>query len=268
MARAPNASRDASRARAAAVNDGTRPPGLAAMKADFLRLASPGKARASAWFFRTGPGGYGEGDRFLGLTVPQQRALASKYRALPLDDVLALLGSPWHEHRLTALIMLGQRFERADRPTRAAIARHYLAQRSAVNNWDLVDSSAPHVLGPYLLDRSRAVLDRLARSRSVWDRRIAIIATSAFIRSGQYEDTLRLATVLLDDTHDLIHKATGWMLREVGNRDRARLLAFLDRHGNRMPRTMLRYAVERLPADLRRHYVHGTGRRRRPAVRN
>lgn len=225
------------------------------LRVDMRRLANPSRAKNSAWYFRTGKGEYGYGDRFLGLTVPDQRRLARRYRDLPLVAVLRLLRSPHHEHRLTAVFILVDQFSRGTDADRRRIATAYLAARRYINNWDIVDSSAPDLLGVFLLTRSRFVLSRLVRSTSVWDRRIAVLATSTFIRHGQLDDTLQLARYLLDDDHDLIHKAVGWMLREVGDRDAAVLRRFLRQYAGRMPRTMLRYAIEKFPPLERRRWL-------------
>lgn len=228
---------------------------FAALNRDLKRPASPAKAKASAWFFKTGRGQYGEGDAFLGVTVPEQRRIAKKYRDLPLVDVLKLLKSKYHEHRLTAVLILGDQFRRGDEKKRRDVARAYLQSKKYINNWDIIDSSAPHILGTYLLTHPRAILARLARSKNLWERRMAIIATQTFIRHGQFDDTLKLAKALLRDREDLIHKAVGWMLREVGNRDRVAEERFLKRHAGMMPRTMLRYAMEKFPLSSRRKYA-------------
>lgn len=209
-------------------------------------LASPEKAKISSGFFKTGKGQYGEGDRFLGVTVPQQRSIAKKHRGLPFSEIEILLGSPYHEARLTGLLILTYRFERADEKTKKEIFNFYLAHISAVNNWDLVDVTAPNIVGGYLLGKksTRKILHRFARSENLWERRIAIVSTFAFIRNGDFADTLAIAETFLADRHDLIHKATGWMLREVGKRDETVLKNFLDTHAAIMPRTMLRYAIE------------------------
>jgi 3-methyladenine DNA glycosylase AlkD len=228
--------------------------------AAFRRLrtfGNPAKAAHSLRFFKTGPGQYGEGDRFIGVTVPELRAVAKEFRDLPLREIDALLQSPWHEARLLGLVILVRAFERGDASTRREVYDLYLDRTDRINNWDLVDSSAPQIVGGFLADRAdRArVLDRLARSKSLWERRIAIVSTLYLIRTSQFDDTLRIAERLLDDEEDLMHKAAGWMLREVGKKDEPTLRRFLDRHAGRMPRTMLRYAIERLPDAARRRYM-------------
>ena len=215
------------------------------------KAAEPGRAETLQRFFKTGPGEYGEGDVFLGVPVPAVRKIAHRFHALEVEDVLQLLRSPVHEERLVALVWLVRRYERGDEGVRQAVYELYLDNTDRVNNWDLVDVSAPQIVGAHLLDRPRGVLDRLARSPAVWERRISVMATFAFIRAGEHEDTLRLGRVLLRDEHDLIHKAVGWMLREVGKRDEALLMGFLERHAPEMPRTMLRYSVERLDPETR-----------------
>jgi 3-methyladenine DNA glycosylase AlkD len=218
-------------------------------------LANPERAQFLLRFFRTGPGQYAEGVVFLGLTMPDVRTLARDFAGLPLEDVVELLHSKWHEERTLALLLLVKRSAKADAGTRAHIARLYLDNTAFINNWDLVDLSAEHVIGGWLRDRDRAVLYQLARSASLWERRIAVLATFHFIKQGDFTDTLRLCELLLDDSHDLIHKATGWMLREVGKRDVTALRNFLDEHAPRMPRTMLRYAIEKLPELERKRFM-------------
>ncbi len=217
-------------------------------------------------FFRTGAGEYGAGDRFLGLSVPQVRGLARTHAELRLPDVERALDSPWHEERLLALLILVRRYARATATDRDRLFRLYLRKRDRVNNWDLVDVSAAAIVGAHLENRDSRVLDRLARSPSLWDRRIAMIATYHDIRRGLFDNALRVAGMLVADEHDLIHKAVGWMLREVGNRDRAAEEQFLRDHPG-MPRTMLRYAIEKFPEPLRRRYLSaGRSRARRPAI--
>lgn len=218
-------------------------------------LADPVRASHSLRFFRTAPGDYGAGDRFLGLTVPRIRELASEFAGLPLPEIEALLESEWHEARLLAVILLSNEYRRADAKSRGRIYRLYLRRTDRINNWDLVDSSAPGIVGAHLLGRSRAPLRKLARSRSLWERRIAVVATQHLIRHDEFEDTLKLAELLIDDEHDLIHKAVGWMLREVGKRDERTLTDFLDRRAMALPRTALRYAIERLSPAKRRRYM-------------
>lgn len=231
---------------------------LTAVRRDIRALGSPERAKHSLRFFRTGPGEYGEGDKFLGLTVPEMRAIAKRYRDLDHDEVLELLQSEWHEERLVALLLLVDAYERGDEAGRLKIHRAYLANTRRVNNWDLVDMSAGQVVGGHLDAAEIRLLEKLARSKELWERRIAIVATFNFIKRGELAPTQRIAEILLEDTHDLIHKAVGWMLREVGKKDRKVLDAFLARHYRRMPRTMLRYAIERHPETMRKRYLAGT----------
>ena len=238
------------------------PPTAAAIRAQLRALADPMIASASRRFFKTGPGEYGHGDRFLGIRVPTLRKLAREYRAVPVAAAFALLRSPLHEERLLALLILVARYARGTGAERQRIYDHYLKHvPKHVNSWDLVDSSAPYIVGAHLVERDRGVLYDLACSPHLWSRRVAIIATFCFIKQGSFEDTLALAEQLLDDREDLMHKAVGWMLREVGNRDAAVAERFLRRHCRDMPRTMLRYAIEKLPERTRRAYLDGTAAR-------
>lgn len=224
-----------------------------------LRVFSdPEKARVLRRFFKTGPGEYGEGDRFLGVMVPDIRRTVREFQNVPLAEVRKLLRSPFHEERLLALLILVRQYERADERRRAAIYSLYLRSTRSVNNWDLVDLTAPNIVGIHLKNRSRRPLYALARSHDLWKRRIAILATFAFLRDGQYDDSLAIARSLLHDEEDLIHKAAGWMLREVGKRDQRVLETFLRTHCRSMPRTMLRYAIERFPKAKRRQYLNGS----------
>jgi len=218
-------------------------------------LADPARARILAGFFKTGPGEYGEGDRFRGIPVPMQRRVARDFHGLPLREIDRLLRSPWHEDRLTALLILTLRFPRAAETEQREIYSFYLRRARRVNNWDLVDLTAPCIVGGWLVGRSIGPLRRLARSRDLWERRIAMVATFAFIRRGEFGAAEEIAETLLRDPHDLIHKAAGWMLREVGKRDRATLERFLDRHAATMPRTMLRYAIEKFSPARRQRYL-------------
>ncbi len=219
--------------------------------------ADPVRAAGCARFFKTGPGEYGEGDRFLGLTVPAQRAVAREFRDLPLPQIELLLDSPIHEDRLVALEILVMQYERGDASQQAEVFRFYLAHTRGINNWDLVDTSARYIVGAHLFDRPRARVFRLARSKNLWERRIAMVATHEWIRRGDLTDALAIAELLLDDRHDLMHKAVGWTLREAGVQDRARLLRFLRDHYARVPRTALRYAIEHLPAGRRKKILAG-----------
>ncbi|MBI2172996.1 MAG: DNA alkylation repair protein [Candidatus Aenigmarchaeota archaeon] len=221
-----------------------------------LRAAgNPEKAEVYSRFFKTGKGEYGEGDVFLGITVPEQRRLARKYFDISLGDVRELLYSAYHEHRLTGLLILVYKYERTDEKGKQKIVDFYLKHRNRGNNWDLIDCIADKLLGNHLMHRDKSILYEMAKSDNLWDRRISIISTFEFIRHGNFDDTLRIAEILLDDEHDLIHKAVGWMLRELGKRNTELLEKFLVKHSRRMPRTMLRYAVERLPERKRKFYM-------------
>lgn len=234
---------------------------LSQIKKAIATKADPKRAKASQWFFKTGPGQYGEGDKFVGLTVPDQRKIAKNFfRDLSLKDIIALLNSKIHEHRFVALEVLVMKFEQANKKEQKQIANFYLKHAQKINNWDLVDTSAPYILGEYLLTQpknfSKMVLDKLSRSKNLWEKRIAMVATAAFIREGQFDWTLRLAKLYLNDSHDLIHKAMGWMLREVGKKNQNVLEKFLQELATKMPRTALRYSIERLPEKKRLYYLH------------
>lgn len=224
-------------------------------RAALRALADPAVARSTARFFKTGPGEYGEGDRFVGVRVPDVRRVAKAFADLPLDEVAKLLRSDVHEERLLALLILVRQYARGGRDERDRIYRLYLGNLRFVNNWDLVDLSAEHIVGWHLRDRDRAPLRELARSPVLWERRVALLATFHFIKRGDGAETLALVEMLLGDREDLIHKAAGWMLRETGKRDPAAHGAFLRKHRRTMPRTMLRYAIERLPETERRRYM-------------
>jgi 3-methyladenine DNA glycosylase AlkD len=229
---------------------------LADLRSDVLKLASPERAKAVAAYFKTGPGQYGEGDKFAGLTVPQIRTLARVYKGLGIPDLTELLRSEVHEERLLALLILAARFEKGDTQTREKVFDVYVSNLARVNNWDLVDMSAPVIVGPYLQDKPKDRLYDWARSPSLWERRTAMLATFHYIRQGDPALALEIIELLLQDRQDLIHKAAGWMLREVGKRcGREVLTGFLDKHAVEMPRTMLRYAIEHFPEDQRRDYL-------------
>ncbi|MEU8421438.1 DNA alkylation repair protein [Micromonospora sp. NPDC048835] len=228
------------------------------VRRELASLADPRRAEASSRFLQMVPGGYGAGDRALGVSVPDQRRVAARFwRELSLAETTKLLTSDAHEERLTSLLILVRRFSRGDEPERGEVFHTILANTCRINNWDLVDSSAPYIVGPWLIDKDRSVLDRLAESSLVWDRRIAIMATFAFIRADDFEWTFRIGDRLLLDPHDLVRKAVGWMLREVGNRDRAAEEEFLARRYRVMPRVMLRYAIEKFEPQRRRAYLSG-----------
>lgn len=218
--------------------------------------ADPDKAAILQRFFKTESGEYGEGDIFIGVIVPQSRQVAKKFSQLPLGEVRTLLYSRIHEERLVALLILALQYSSTSSSReKEEIVKFYIDHIKQVNSWDLVDLSAPNILGAHLVDRDRRrLLYRLAKSENVWERRIAIVATHHFIRNGDFSDTLKIVEMLLQERHDLIHKAAGWMLREVGKRDAAAEEAFLEKHCSVMPRTMLRYAIERLPESKRRRY--------------
>ena len=217
--------------------------------------SNPQKAKTLQWFFKTGKGEYAEGDLFIGVTVPQIRKIVKQFQTLPLHDIVRLLASKIHEERLLALLILVSQFKHGDSARRKTIVDAYLANLIHVNNWDLVDSSAQYILGSYLHDKNRALLYKLVGSARLWDRRIAIISTFHFIKHGDFADTLKLATRLLKDPEDLIHKAVGWMLREVGKQDQKVLEDFLKIYSQQMPRTMLRYSIERFYEPKRRQYL-------------
>lgn len=206
-------------------------------------------------FFKTGKGQYGEGDKFLGVVVPHTRLVARKYKDEPFEVVAELLQSEWHECRLCALLMMVERFKKCDEIGRKEIYQFYLSQTERINNWDLVDLSAPYIVGEFLKDKSRGDLYRLAESSLLWEQRIAVVATATLIRNNDFIDILRLSERLLNHEHDLMRKAVGWMLREMGKRNKDLLVQFLDRFHKEMPRTMLRYSIEKMTGEERKHYM-------------
>jgi len=227
------------------------------LQCELARASDPQSARDLAVFFKTGKGEYGEGDQFCGITVPVLRKIAKRYLHLRLADVKKLLRSPVHEHRFTALEILVFQFEAGDESAKEKLFDFYLRHTRYINNWDLVDTSAPYIVGEHLATRPRKILYRLAKSSNVWERRIAIVATAAFIKRRDLKDTFGIAAVLLKDKHDLIHKAVGWMLREAGKRSEPAMLNFLAENYAGMPRTALRYAIERLPEPKRKGILKG-----------
>jgi 3-methyladenine DNA glycosylase AlkD len=231
-------------------------PEVASQLRTSLKVAArPGYATGMQRFFKTGPGEYGEGDVFIGVTMPEIRRIAREAGIVPTEVVRMLLHAPVHEERLLALILLVRAYQRGGAVERGSIFRFYLKERRWVNNWDLVDQSAYPIVGDYLLERPRTRLDRMARSPHLWTRRIAVVSTYAFIRRGETEEIFRLSSLLLGDKHDLMHKACGWMLREAGKRRPAALRGFLREHAARMPRTMLRYAIEKFSPDERKRWL-------------
>lgn len=223
--------------------------------AELDKLADLKRAENSAWFFKTYDGGYGAGDKFIGIRVPVTRSVCRKYRDLSLEEIEKVLDSPVHEHRLAAVIIMAEQAKRADEKQKNNLFDLYLRRHDRINNWDLVDTACTYVVGNYLLDKPRTVLYKLTKSQDVWERRTAIVSTGAFIRKGDLGDTFVISEMLLHDKHDLIHKATGWMLREAGKRDEAALKKFLDKHAHEMPRTMLRYSLEKLNSNEKAHYM-------------
>jgi len=228
------------------------------IKNELKRLANPAHARVLQRFFKTGKGEYGEGDLFRGIKIPVLRKLAKSCQDTPRAEVQELLTSKFHEERMLALLLLMAHYAKADDAGRKHIYTMYLGSTRYINNWDLVDVSAHHIAGHYLMDKTREPLYCLARSEILWERRIAIIATFHYIRQNRFGDTLKIAGMLIEDPHDLMHKAVGWMLREVGKRDLQAEEQFLKTHHRQMPRTMLRYAIERFPEAKRRKYLAGT----------
>jgi len=227
------------------------------IKKRLKQLANKEKAEVLQRFFKTGPGEYGEGDVFIGVKVPDLRKVAKDFRDISTEDVIVLLESAIHEERLLALLILVRKYVKGNETAKKRIYRLYLKKTKFINNWDLVDVTAHHIVGDYLMDKNKAPLYRLAKSEDLWERRIAILATFYFIKHGKYEETLKIAKILLTDKEDLIHKAVGWMLREIGKRDMIFEEMFLKQHYKEMPRTMLRYSIEKFPEPKRQKYLKG-----------
>jgi len=225
------------------------------IKKEMNALGSKQRAEHSLRFFKTGKGEYGEGDKFLGLSMPEQRVIAKKYKDLPLTEIQKLVKSPFHEHRMVGLIILTFQYPLASEKTKKQLYTFYLKNTKYINNWDLVDVTTPRIVGEYLVDKNKAILHTLASSKSLWERRIAILATFAFIRRGVLTHTFSIAKALLHDREDLMHKAVGWMLREAGKKDQAKLEDFLQTYAHIMPRTMLRYAIEKFTEAERKKYL-------------
>ena len=223
------------------------------------KLKNKEKAKLLSGFFKTGKGQYGEGDIFWGITVPEQRKIAKEFVGIPIAELNPLIESPVHECRLTALLILTYKFEFAtknkDSKVQRQIYNFYIKNTRYINNWDLVDVTAPRIVGAYLFDKDRSILYKLVHSKNLWEKRIAIISTYYFIKQKDFIDTIKIAETLLPDKHDLIHKAVGWMLREVGKMDEKVLHEFLKKYAKRMPRTALRYSIERLPVEFKKYYM-------------
>lgn len=227
---------------------------------DLDKLGNPKKAKDFSYFFKTGKGQYGEGDLFLGISVPECRGLAKKYKELSISEISKLITSKYHEHRLVALLIIVQKYrdsvKKNTKLEQKEIINFYLKNTKYINNWDLVDLSVHYVLGDYLIDKDRKILEKLAKSKNLWERRISIVGTFAFIYRGEYVWTFRVVKILMKDKHDLIHKACGWMLREVGKKcGEDSLTSFLDKYSSEMPRTMLRYSIEKFPENKRLYYL-------------
>lgn len=222
---------------------------------ELKQAADPIKEKVYRRFFKTGKGEYGEGDEFLGITVPRLRSISKQYQNLTLDDLQILLESTVHEHRLSVLMIMRFKFQSSKIKDQSTIVRFYLKNTERINNWDLVDLSCHYILGNWLLDKDRNILYKLAKSKSLWEKRIAIISTFAFLRNNQFDDTLKISKILLHDRHDLIHKAVGWMLRELGKRNKKTETEFLNKYYKTMPRTMLRYAIEKFSDKERKFYL-------------
>ena len=230
---------------------------LAELKKKIRLFADRDIAETSKWFFKTGKGEYGEGDKFIGLNIPTQRKLAREFKDLTLADLAQLLKSPIHEERLISLFILVDKYSKADEKTKDDIFKFYFRNRKGINNWNLVDLSAPKILGKHLLKKDKTILFKFALSKKLWERRIAILSTLEFIRNGDFKTTLQLCKILLNDEHDLIHKAAGWMLREIGKKDLESEEKFLKANYKKMPRTMLRYAIEKFSETKRKKYLQG-----------
>jgi 3-methyladenine DNA glycosylase AlkD len=228
---------------------------LVDLRKELFKFKDSEQAKNLSRFFKTDKGDYGEGDKFLGIKMAPQRVIARKYKDLPLLSVQSLLDSKYHEERMLGLLILVYKYQDSD--DKESICKFYLKNWKAINNWDLVDVTTPQIVGDYLLEKDKKVLYELAASKNIWKKRISILATFTFIRNDLYEDTLKISKILLNDSHDLIHKAVGWMLREVGNRDLIVEEKFLKKYYKKMPRTMLRYAIEKFPEEKRQAYLKG-----------
>jgi 3-methyladenine DNA glycosylase AlkD len=228
---------------------------LEKLQAELRRFSNPEKIEVSKYFFKTGKGQYGEGDEFIGISMPKQREVIKEFKDLSLNEISAMLSSPIHEFRMSALLILVEQFKKAKTEKRSEIYEFYLKNVENINNWDLVDCSSRDIVGAYLFDKDRSKLYELAATDYLWSQRIAVVSTWYFIRKNQFNDTFRLAEMLLTHKHDLMHKAVGWMLREVWGKDELAVEEFLDEHAPKMPRTMLRYAIEKMNEPKRKYYL-------------
>ena len=233
------------------------PERVSELRAKLNLLSDKKVAESLQRFFKTGKGEYGEGDNFIGLKVPLQRKLAREFKDLKLDEIKILLGAPVHEERLISLFILIDRYQKAESKTKENIFNFYLRNRKGINNWDLVDISAPKIIGKHLLEKNKYILFKFALSKNLWERRIAILSTQEFIKNNVFAPTLQIAEILISDEHDLIQKAVGWMLREIGKKDLVTEEKFLRSYYKKMPRTMLRYAIEKFPETKRKKYLQG-----------
>ncbi len=230
---------------------------VANLRKKLNEAADPKRAKLMRGYFKTGKGEYGEGDIFIGISVPEQRKIAKQFLDISFKELRELLHSKVHEERLTSLLILVYRFEKADEKGKKVIFNFLIKSRKQINNWDLVDLTAPKSIGVYLADKDKAILYKLVRSKNIWERRIAIMSTFPLIKKKEFQINLEFAAILLNDNHDLIQKAVGWMLREIGNRDMVVAESFLKRHYKNMPRTMLRYSIEKYPEAKRQKYLTG-----------
>lgn len=230
----------------------------AELKKELKKLANPKYAEVAERFFKTGKGEYGEGDIFFGIRMGPTRDLAKKYYDIKLKDIALLIKDKYHEVRMCSLLILVYQYQKGNPAEKKKVFDFYLKNTQHINNWDFVDVTCPNIVGDFLLDKNRNILYKLAGSQNLWERRIAIISTFTFIRDNDFKDTIKIAELLLNDNHDLIHKAVGWMLRETGKRDSKRLEVFLDKYYKKMPRVMLRYSIEKLDERKRKYYLNKT----------
>ncbi len=233
---------------------------IAELRKEMEECSNEEKAKLYQRFFKTGPGQYGEGDVFMGLTMPETRAISSKYTEMPIEEVQELLNSEIHEHRMSALLIVIQKYRKANKEEKRKLYEFYLKNMSRINNWDLIDVTASHVVGDFLFNNKeeKEMLYKLAKSNDLWEKRISVISTFRFIKENEFEDSINISEILLNDKHDLIHKAVGWMLREIGKKDQEIEEEFLRKYHKTMPRTMLRYSLEKFTKDKKDFYMGRT----------